>query len=106
MVPLCSDMRVLQIDPFIFRLWLSILQKHPNSILWLLRFPAPGEQHLKETAAKWAGQDVADRVVFTDVANKNEHIQRGRIADLFLDTTEVSGSASWLLMSTTDISLL
>ena len=40
-------------------------------------------------AVRWAGQDVADRVIFTDVTNKNEHIRRGRIPDLFLDTTEV-----------------
>lgn len=86
-----SHVTTPQIDPYIFRLWLSILKRHPNSILWLLRFPAPGEVHLKQTAAQWAGQEVADRVVFTDVANKNEHVQRGRIADLFLDTTEVSG---------------
>ncbi|GAA5882402.1 hypothetical protein JCM3774_004299 [Rhodotorula dairenensis] len=97
--------QLYKIDPFIFRLWLSILQKHPNSILWLLRFPAPGEQHLKETALRWAGQDVADRVVFTDVANKNEHIQRGRIADLFLDTTECNAhtTAADILWSGTPI---
>ncbi|GAA5980516.1 hypothetical protein JCM10908_001676 [Rhodotorula pacifica] len=97
--------QLYKIDPFIFRLWLSILQKHPNSILWLLRFPAPGEQHLKETAARWAGQDVADRVIFTDVANKNEHIHRGRIADLFLDTTECNAhtTAADILWSGTPI---
>lgn len=60
----------LQIDPFIYRIWLNILTKHPNSILWLLRFPAPGEAHLKETAKRWVGEEVASRIVFTDVANK------------------------------------
>lgn len=70
-------------------MWLEILKKHENSILWLLKFPSPGEAHLKETALRWDGQSVADRIVFTSVVNKNEHIQRGRIADLFLDTTEV-----------------
>ncbi|ORY72723.1 hypothetical protein BCR35DRAFT_307496 [Leucosporidium creatinivorum] len=82
--------QLYKIDPFIFRIWLNILIKIPNSILWLLRFPAPGEAHLKETALRWAGQEVADRVVFTDVANKNDHIHRGRVADLFLDTTEMA----------------
>lgn len=88
---------MVQIDPFIFRIWLSILKRFPNSILWLLRFPAPGEAHLKDTARQWAGEEVASRVVFTDVANKNEHIHRGRIADLFLDTTEVSCPCSLTL---------
>ncbi|BGP12958.1 hypothetical protein JCM10213v2_000875 [Rhodosporidiobolus nylandii] len=97
--------QLYKIDPFIFRIWLNILRQHPNSILWLLRFPAPGEQHLKDTALRWAGQDVADRVVFTDVANKNEHIHRGRICDLFLDTTECNAhtTAADILWSGTPI---
>ncbi|KAM0793060.1 hypothetical protein ACM66B_000546 [Microbotryomycetes sp. NB124-2] len=80
--------QLYKIDPFIFRVWLNILQKVPNSILWLLRFPAPGEAHLRATATKWAGPAVAERIVFTDAANKADHIHRGRVADLFLDTTE------------------
>ncbi|GAA6035349.1 hypothetical protein JCM8097_008826 [Rhodosporidiobolus ruineniae] len=97
--------QLYKIDPFIFRIWLNILKAHPNSILWLLRFPAPGERHLKDTAAKWAGEDVANRVIFTDVANKNEHIHRGRIADLFLDTTECNAhtTAADILWSGTPI---
>ena len=77
-------------EPTLFRLWLRILARVPNSILWLLRFPASGEPHLLASARQWAGDEVASRVIFTDVAPKHVHIQRGRIADLFLDTTEVS----------------
>ncbi|GAA5827127.1 hypothetical protein JCM5353_006201 [Sporobolomyces roseus] len=97
--------QLYKIDPFIFRIWLSILKRFPNSILWLLRFPAPGEAHLKETARQWAGEDISSRVVFTDVANKNEHIHRGRIADLFLDTTECNAhtTAADILWSGTPI---
>ncbi|BGO93075.1 hypothetical protein NBRC10512_003260 [Rhodotorula toruloides] len=97
--------QLYKIDPFIFRIWLEILKKHPNSVLWLLRFPAPGEAHLKETALRWAGKEVADRVIFTDVANKNDHIHRGRIADLFLDTTECNAhtTAADILWSGTPI---
>ncbi|KAI5478980.1 polypeptide N-acetylglucosaminyltransferase, glycosyltransferase family 41 protein [Pseudohyphozyma bogoriensis] len=80
--------QLYKIDPFVFRIWLKILQRTPNSILWLLRFPAPGEANLKATALKWAGPEVASRIIFTDVTNKNDHIKRGRIVDLFLDTTE------------------
>ncbi|GAA6060386.1 hypothetical protein JCM10212_004639 [Sporobolomyces blumeae] len=97
--------QLYKIDPFIYKIWLSILKRFPNSILWLLRFPAPGEAHLKETARQWAGDEVANRVVFTDVANKNEHIHRGRIADLFLDTTECNAhtTAADILWSGTPI---
>jgi predicted O-linked N-acetylglucosamine transferase (SPINDLY family) len=36
----------------------------------------------------WAGPDVASRIMFTDVAPKQQHISRARICDLFLDTPE------------------
>lgn len=60
----------------------------PRSVLWLLRFPAAGEEHLLRTARSWAGEEVASRIRFTNVAKKDEHVYRGRVADLFLDTTE------------------
>lgn len=57
-------------------------------MLWLLRFPDLGEQNLRETAAAWAGEETASRIVFTDVAPKDTHISRAKILDLFLDTPE------------------
>ncbi|KAJ1724611.1 hypothetical protein LPJ53_001147 [Coemansia erecta] len=80
--------QLYKIDPLLFRLWLRILERSPNSVIWLLRFPAAGEKHLLRVAAEWAGAEVASRVIFTDVAPKHMHIKRGRIADAFLDTTE------------------
>ncbi|CDO71565.1 Glycosyltransferase Family 41 protein [Trametes cinnabarina] len=72
----------------IFLVWLRILRKVPRSILWLLRFPGAGEEHLLRTAKMWAGDEVAARIRFTDVAKKDWHIFRARVADLFLDTAE------------------
>lgn len=82
---------VTQIEPTTFRSWLRILARVPHSILWLLRFPDLGESHLLETARKWAGADVASRVIFTDVAPKHLHISRARVCDLVLDTAECNG---------------
>ncbi|EGG05815.1 family 41 glycosyltransferase, partial [Melampsora larici-populina 98AG31] len=59
--------QLYKVDPVIFKYWLEILASVPKSILWLLRFPAPGEPHLKLTAEKWAGPEVASRIMFTDV---------------------------------------
>lgn len=73
----------------VFALWLRILARVPKSILWLLRFPAAGEEHLRRTAVMWAGAEIAARLRFTDVAQKDVHVHRGRVADLFLDTIEV-----------------
>lgn len=61
----------------------------PRSILWLLRFPAAGEENLHRTAKQWSNEDVASRIHFTDVAAKSDHIERARVADIFLDTLEV-----------------
>ena len=37
---------------------------------------------------RWVGNEVASRIVFTDVAPKHQHISRARVCDLFLDTPE------------------
>ncbi|KAH7084446.1 glycosyl transferase family 41-domain-containing protein [Paraphoma chrysanthemicola] len=80
--------QLYKIEPTTFRTWLRILERLPNAILWLLRFPDLGETNLKQTAYMWAGPEVASRVIFTDVAQKHQHISRARVCDLFLDTPE------------------
>lgn len=80
--------QLYKIEPTTFRTWLRILERLPNAILWLLRFPDLGETNLKHTANLWAGPEVANRVIFTDVAQKHQHISRARVCDLFLDTPE------------------
>lgn len=94
-----------QIEPTTFRTWLRILDKVPNAILWLLRFPDLGEANLKRTAREWAGESVASRIWFTDVAPKHQHISRARVCDLFLDTPECNAhtTAADVLWSSTPL---
>lgn len=94
-----------QIDPSTFRTWLRILSHVPNAVLWLLRFPELGEANLRRTARAWAGTEVASRLVFTDVAPKNQHISRARVCDLFLDTPECNAhtTAADVLWSSTPL---
>ncbi|RKO93756.1 glycosyl transferase family 41-domain-containing protein, partial [Blyttiomyces helicus] len=80
--------QLYKVDPEIFATWVNIIKRVPNSILWLLRFPPAGEAHLRRKARELVGEEVARRLVFTDVAPKHLHIHRGRIADVFLDTPE------------------
>jgi predicted O-linked N-acetylglucosamine transferase (SPINDLY family) len=80
--------QLYKIDPTTFRLYLRILERVPNAILWLLRFPDLGEQNLLNFARDWAGSGVAGRIIFTDVAPKGKHITRASVLDLFLDTPE------------------
>lgn len=77
----------------------------PNAVLWLLRFPELGEINLRRTAKAWAGEEVASRIVFTDVAQKKQHIARARVCDLFLDTPECNAhtTAADVLWSSTPL---
>ncbi|TFY55582.1 hypothetical protein EVJ58_g8160 [Rhodofomes roseus] len=59
--------QLYKIDPAIFAVWLRILTQVPRSILWLLRFPAAGEEHLLRTARDWAAD------LFLDTAECNAH---------------------------------
>lgn len=94
-----------QIDPTTFRTWLRILDQTPKAILWLLKFPELGERALRETAAKWAPEEVGKRIYFTDVAPKQQHIARARVCDLFLDTPECNAhtTAADVLWSSTPL---
>lgn len=79
----CSN-QLYKYDPTTFDCWMEILKRVPNSVLWLLRFPPTGEPRVRQEAAK---RGVAqERIIFTDVAQKDVHIKRSGLADVFLDT--------------------
>ncbi|GAB9468547.1 Acetylglucosaminyltransferase [Globisporangium polare] len=82
----CNFNQVYKIDPQTFTTWMNVLKRVPNSILWLLRFPPIAEANIRAEAA--ARGIKAHRLHFTDVAPKDEHLKRGYLADLFLDTPE------------------
>ena len=80
--------QLYKIEPTTFRSWLRILQAVPTARLWLLRFPELGEANIRAAAVQWSAPHIAERIMFTDVAPKQEHIARARVCDLFLDTPE------------------
>lgn len=81
--------QLYKMDPEIFITWCNILKRVPNSVLWLLRFPAAGEMRLRAYAAAQGVKP--EQIIFTDVAMKKEHIRRSSLADLFLDTPLCNG---------------
>lgn len=81
--------QLYKIDPDTFKIWMRILKRVPNSVLWLLRFPASGEANILKHAAS-CGID-SSRIVFTEVAPKTFHINRCYLADLCLDTPLCNG---------------
>ncbi|MEH6874535.1 MAG: tetratricopeptide repeat protein [Candidatus Competibacter sp.] len=71
-----------KIEPETFGAWMRILMRVPGSVLWLLT--DDGADRLRQAAAD-RGVDPA-RLVFAPRLPKAEHLERHRLADLFLDT--------------------
>ena len=81
--------QIYKIDPDTFDVWMNILKRVPSSVLWLLRFPPEGEENIRKEAAKRGVP--GHRIIFTDVADKQIHVNRCFLADLCLDTPLCNG---------------
>lgn len=80
----CCFNQMYKIDPAIFTVWMNILKRVPNGVLWLLRFPPFAEERIRQEALNRGVKD--DQIIFSDVARREEHLLRGHLADLYLDT--------------------
>jgi protein O-GlcNAc transferase len=78
-----------KLDPTTFAVWMNIMNRVPNSVLWLLEFPPEAKENLKKEA-KQRGID-PDRVIFSKKANRHIHIERCGLADLCLDNPLTNG---------------
>ena len=58
-------------------------------MLWLLRFPAHGEANVVKFCREHGVDET--RVIFSNVAAKEEHVRRGQLADVCLDTPLCNG---------------
>jgi len=85
----CNFNQLYKIDPSTLEMWINILKRVPNSVLWLLKFPAAGEPNVAAMASRLGLPQ--GRIVFSPVAPKEEHVRRGRLADLCLDTPLCNG---------------
>jgi len=75
----------LKITKEMFSVWMRLLQKTPNSILWLLTSNNTCEHNLL-SFAKDQFKISKERIIFAKKIDFEEHIQRQQIIDLFLDT--------------------
>ncbi len=80
----CSFNNTYKIQPDLFKIWLNILIKKPNSVLWLIDDNPIAVLNLKNFAAK--NKVNPDRLIFAKRTNLSEHLARHKHADLFLDT--------------------
>jgi predicted O-linked N-acetylglucosamine transferase (SPINDLY family) len=73
-----------KIQPPMFRLWMRLLTRVPNSVLWLLEDNADAARQLRKESER-AGI-APERLVFAGRKPPAEHLARHALADLFLDT--------------------
>lgn len=85
----CKNALFLIFLGLFFFCFLQILKRVPNSVLWLLRFPAVGEPNIQQYAQNMGLP--ASRIIFSPVAPKEEHVRRGQLADVCLDTPLCNG---------------
>lgn len=85
----CNFNQLYKIDPMTLHMWVNILKSVPNAVLWLLRFPAVGEANLQAAAAQLGLPP--GKILFSNVAAKEEHVRRGQLADVCLDTPLCNG---------------
>ena len=80
----CSFNNSYKYTPEVFAVWLSLLDRVPGSVLWLLADNPWAEKNLRQVAE---GHGFApDRLVFAARVSPENYLARYLIADLFLDT--------------------
>ena len=84
----CCFNRHYKISPTEFNIWMRLLGKVENSVLWLLKSNQWAEQNLQREAEKRGIN--AERLVFAEHLPNAEHLARHKLADLFLDTFNVN----------------
>ena len=73
-----------KITPHIFDIWMNMLKKVSNSVLWIFKSNETASKNLKkESIAR--GVD-PNRIIFASYLPVEEHLKRISLADLFLDT--------------------
>jgi predicted O-linked N-acetylglucosamine transferase (SPINDLY family) len=80
----CCFNGVHKLNRFTFQRWLTILERVPGSVLWLLG-SSEGPQNRLRDVARARGID-PDRLIFADKLANPYHLARYPLADLFLDT--------------------
>ena len=88
-VVFCNFNQLYKIDPSTLKMWVNILNAVPNGVMWLLRFPQVGETNILVAAQQMGLR--SGSIVFSNVAAKEEHVRRGQLADVCLDTPLCNG---------------
>ncbi|HRC72325.1 MAG TPA: tetratricopeptide repeat protein [Candidatus Competibacter sp.] len=80
----CCFNQIQKIEPFMFGLWMRVLRQVPGSVLWL--YSESEEVHDRLRANAVLHGIAGERLIFARRLPKARHLERHRLADLFLDT--------------------
>jgi predicted O-linked N-acetylglucosamine transferase (SPINDLY family) len=81
----CAFGHDYKISPYVFAIWLRLLERNPGSVLWLMSRNEISQKNLR-AAAEAQGVDSCRLVFASRVPRVEDHLARYRLADLFLDT--------------------
>ena len=80
----CCFNQPAKLDPLIFQVWMRILNRVAGSVLWLLGSDPEVAARLRQEAEHCGV--AGERLIFAERLPKDRHLERHRLADLFLDT--------------------
>lgn len=81
---LCSFNNNYKITPQVFDIWMRVLKRFPDCVLWLLQDNPRAMENLR-SEAKERNVDEG-RLVFAPRLRNEDHLSRHQLADLFIDT--------------------
>ncbi len=81
-----------KVNADVFDVWMRVLERVPDSVLWLLGTTEAARENLRREAGH-RGVD-ARRLIFATRQPYAEHLARLRLADLFLDTAPFNGGTT------------
>jgi len=87
----CSFNHLYKITPSIFKLWMRLLHEVEGSVLWLMQQSNLESKENLLKAADELGIDTSRIVFATRLPNIEDHLNRFKLADLFLDTYPYNG---------------
>lgn len=86
---LCALHHPRKLEPYSYRAWLDLLRQLPNSVLWLLYEEPEQISNLRRMAVESGLTE--DRLVFSPLVERTQHLLRYRLADICLDTFVYNG---------------
>jgi predicted O-linked N-acetylglucosamine transferase (SPINDLY family)/SAM-dependent methyltransferase len=88
----CSFNNNFKFTPELFGVWMSILRRVPNSVLWLVAdYPEVRDNLYRHAEAAGIARE---RLIFNSRAVPAEYLARYQLADLFLDTFPFNGGTT------------